>query len=345
MSPPLKTTPSPEDWARHARQMLQGYRQTALLYVAAKFGLADQLQQGPRTAEDLAKSIGARPDPLFRVLRGLALIGVVEELAGGLFRLTPLGFTLCRQAPGSIRDEAILCGEEYMAAWAGLAHSVRDGGTAFDRVFGMSVWEHRAANPALGGNFQNYLQQGTRRLGEAVAKLVDFGPFERVADIGGGRGALLATVLRAHPRCRGMVFDQPQVAEESRALLASAGLADRAEFVAGDLFKPFGFKVDALLLKNVLHDWGDANCRNILTHCREAMNGPAARLFVIERELPERATQAPAAIIMDLSMLAITGGRERTRSALLGLAMQAGLRPQSMRMTPLGPVIHEFAVA
>jgi len=308
---------------RAVRTLLNGYRGTALLYVAAKLGFADLLAAGPRSSADLASSLGAHAPSLHRVLRGLVTLGVCSEEHDGRFALTARGEWLRSETPGSLRGLAILSGEEYAHAWGGLLHSAMTGQTAFDHVFGMRQWEHREQHPELSEYFSAGLRQGTARDAAAILAAYDFSSFRTVADVGGGHGALLAAILQAHPSLSGILFDQPHVVAGAGPSLEAAGVAARCQVVGGSFLDGVPDGADAHVLKSVIHDWDDEQSLAILRNCHRALPEQGT-LLLVERIVPARGQQDPATVLVDLQMLALTGGRERSEDEYRALLAAAG---------------------
>jgi hypothetical protein len=303
-------------------QLLSAYRISQALHVAAVLGIADLLADGPRGAGELAEASGSDPDTLYRLLRALASVGVFAELEGRRFASTPLGDGLRSDAPGSLRAMAVVLGTPYLwDAWGELLHSVRTGENAFRHLHGMSVWDFRVEHPEDGVAFDEWMTAQTARIDASLLDAFDFGRFGLVADVGGGRGALLATLLSACPEMRGILFDQPHVVAGAASPLEAAGVADRCELVGGSFFDAVPEGADAYILKWIIHDWEDGEATAILRSCRQAMPDHG-RLLMIERILgPPNAR--PEAKFMDLHMLVGPGGRERSHEeydALLGAA-------------------------
>ena len=324
------------DLRSHLLGLINGFRISQALHVAAVLRLSDHLADGPRTAADLAAVTGCHPASLHRLLRALATAGVYEQAADGRFACTPLGEEL-----RGLRDWAAFAGAPSMwQAWGALGHSVRTGENAFASVHGEGVWEYRARNPAEGDAFDLAMAALSRPVAEAAAEAYDFGALTTVADIGGGNGALLATLLTRHPHLRGHLLDQPHVVAAAPALLAAAGVADRCAVHAGDLFTAVPPGADAYVLKSILHDWPDEEALAIARVCRHAMR-PDSVLLVLERVLtgpPHPATDLPAAF-SDLNMLVGPGGQERTRDEYETLLREAGLR-----VTRVVPTTTEISV-
>lgn len=329
-----ETTSAAVSASQHVARLMDGCLTTQLLYVAAKLGLADLLAAEPRSADSLAEAVAAQPGPLGRVLRGLAAEGVLDELPDGRFGLTPLGACLRNDAPGSQRGAIVARDEVYYAATAGLLDVVRHGGTAFDRVHGLSFFEYLGQHPDLGAAFQRSMADRSRQEAADVVTAYDFGRFERLVDVGGGgHGILLEAILRAAPRLHGVLLDRPPVVEGAQERLSAAGLAGRCTFVPGDFFEPLPTGADAYLLSRVIHDWGDDDAIRILAGCRAAMDARST-LLLVEAILPERAREQPATIRMDLHMLALFHGGERTTPAYSHLFDRAGFRLSQVVSTP-----------
>jgi SAM-dependent methyltransferase len=325
---------------RTLQTLIGGYRNTALVHVAAKLGLADLLADGPRSSAELARTLGAHAPSLHRILRGLVILRVCSEERDGRFGLTALGAMLRTETPGSPRGQAILCGEEYAGAWVGLPHSAMTGETAFDHVFGMSPWEHRKQHPELDEYFNAGLRRATDRAAVAILAACDFSSFHTVADIGGGHGALLAAILRARPSISGILFDQPHVVAEALPHLEAAGVAARCRIVGGSFFDGMPDGADAHILRSIIHDWDDEHSLAILRNCHRALGEPG-RLLLVERVMPDRAEDAPDTIMVDVHMLAVTGGRERSEAEHRALLAAAGFTPTRVIPIRSGFVIIE----
>jgi len=306
------------------RQMIGGCLVSQLVYVVAKIGVADRLAAGPRTASELAAETDVHPQGLYRVLRALASLGVFIEDSEGRFALTEMAEPLRTDVRDSLHAFALLWGEVLWPSCGALLHSVRTGQPAFEHLHGMGVFEYLHQHPQSAEIFDQAMTNLTRRLAPAVVAAYDFGSLSTLVDVGGGQGILLAAALRAHPGLRGILYDRPEVLASARRTLAGEGVLERCELVRGDFFTSVPEGGDAYLLKDVLHDWDDARAVTILGNCARAMT-PNARLLVVERSLPEQNVPAPAKLV-DITMLAVTGGRERTESEYADLFGRAGLR-------------------
>jgi hypothetical protein len=324
-------------------QMMTGYWVSQAVYVAAKLGIADVLAEGPRRGEDLAAATGAHAPSLHRLLRALASAGVFTEASPGHFALTPLAALLRTGVPGSMRALAITYNEEQYRAWGDLLHSVRTGEVAFEHRYGMPIFDYFAQNPEADRVFNEAMIGWTDQVAAAVAGTYDFSPFGTVVDVGGGYGALLAAILRRNPTARGILFDQPHVVESAEELLATDGIADRCACVAGDFFVEVPAGGDAYVLAQILHDWDDERCVTILERCRRAMP-PHGKLLVVELVLPP-GEEPFFGKWLDLHMLVMAGGRERTAAEYDALFRPAGLALARVIPTPPGPSVVEAVLA
>jgi hypothetical protein len=318
------------------RALIGGHRSTALIYVAAKLRLADLLARKPARGHELAEQLQANADALYRILRGLVAVGLLRE-ANGTFALTAIGECLRTDVAGSLYEYAILTGEEYAPVWATLLHSVQSRGAPFEKIFGMNVWEHRQRNPEIGRLFQQSLVQQTRSLAHALLRIYDFSTAGMIVDVGGGTGELLRCILERNPRAQGSLFELPQVLEN-----VVNDSPNRFRVEAGDFFQRIPAGADIYLLKSVLHDWDDAHCCQILQCCREAMK-QTSRLLVIERQNPQHAADDAVTVLMDLHMMAVQGGRERTQEEFDELARRCSLDAVQARKIDDGFWLMEFA--
>lgn len=309
--------------------LLNGYRSTALLYLAVKLKLPDLLADGPRRAGDLAERLHVHAPSLHRLLRGLAAFGICAEASDGRFRLTEMGARLRSNSTGPEYSLALLNGEEYAPAWNHLLHSIQTGETAFDHAFNQTVWEHRESTPEMNDAFNQWLQRGAGDAGRSLFEAYDFSPFKKIADIGGGNGSLLAALLKKHSFARGVLFDQTHVLEVAEKNLDAAGVRSRCDFVPGSFFERIPEGAEIYILKSILHDWNDAQCATILKNCAAAMKSGQA-LLLIEKLLPDRATENHSVVMSDLHMLAVTGGLERTAAEYASLLKDAGFDIRKM---------------
>lgn len=310
--------------------------QLFVVRAALQLEIPDHLDSSPKTAGQLGETLGCPPATLYRLLRALTLAGVVEEHPNQSFVLTPLGEHFRRDAPDSYRDFVLFVTDPYRFEVLGrLSESVRRGKPAFELTFGMQDFDYFGQHPELAALFQRGMTSVTARTARAIAETYPFAGSLKVTDVGGGEGQLLAEVLRRHPKVRAVLYDLPYAQEGARRHLASLGLLERCELVAGSFFDSVPPGADLYLLKHILHDWPDDKAVTILKNVRRAL-GPEGRVLIVDRILPDGLAPSPA-FLADINMIAFPGGRERKQAEVELLLTAAEL--QLTRVIPLpGPV-------
>lgn len=312
-------------------QIITGFWTSCCVYNAARLEIADLVYNKPQTAEELADAVHADAPSLYRVLRALAGVGIFSENEEGKFSNTALSETLRSSVPGSMKAMAIAQLGDHYGAWGNLLYSIKTGETSFDRVEGMSVWEFYETHPFEGNNFMKAMTGATVAAISNVLPFCDLSSFKTIVDIGGGNGAFLMAALDAAGNAKGIVFDDEYVVAETEKEIASRGLADRCSVHAGSFFESIPSDADGYVLKHVLHDWNDSDSMRILTNCRKAMKNDS-KLLVIEAVIPEGNVPHPGKF-MDINMMAMTGGKERTLKEFATLFDQAGLKLHSVTAT------------
>ncbi|QOV47688.1 methyltransferase [Streptomyces chromofuscus] len=305
-----------------------------------ELGVPDRLADGPLPVAELAPAVGADSGALGRFLRVLAGEDLFDEVAPDVFGLTPLGTLLCADTPGSLRQLVELMGGEAFRVWEAAEHSLRTGDAAFPRVFGKPYFEWLTEHPDAAKRFDEG-QAGLVELRLRPLLGLDWSGVGTVVDIGGGTGALLSRLLTGNAHLRGTVFDLPHVGAAAAPALADAGVADRATVAEGDFFERIPPGADVYVLSQILHDWADRDAVRILQRCREAM-GADSRLLIVEHVLPENAG-AGAAGLLDLHMLVLLGGQERTRVQWESLLARGGFRLVSVTEGPRSSVLEAQA--
>jgi SAM-dependent methyltransferase len=304
-------------------QMINGYWVTGTIHAVARLGVADKIAGTARPVEELARELAVHEDALYRLLRAAAGLGIFVEGPGRAFGHTALSEALREGVPGSMRGLAVMTGLMHLRAWPEIVHSVRTGQTAFEKVFGRPVFEQLGVDAELGAAFDAAMAGYTATTAAAAVAAYDFTRFRRIVDVGGGNGALLAAILPRSPEASGVVFDLPSVAERARAFLGKQGLAGRCEVVGGDFFRAVPAGGDAYALKMILHDWDDERSLAILRNVRQAIR-PDGRLLVMEAVVdPQSGAGAPGKLL-DINMLVMTGGRERTAEEFAALFRASG---------------------
>jgi ubiquinone/menaquinone biosynthesis C-methylase UbiE len=301
--------------------------------VVSRLAIPDLLDDGPRTAADLARATRTNEDSLYRLLRALACVEVFAERPGRHFALTPISRLLRTKVPGSMRALAVLGGEQWRRAWYDLEHAVRTGRPAFERVSGSSFYEWLATEPAAARRFEEAQRYKWETLRDDVVDACDFSDASRIVDVGGGSGMLLEAILGRAPNATGMLVETPAIVAEARRHLRAAGLSRRCRVVEGDFVRSVPSSGDVYILAFVLHNWDDRRAVRILRNCRRAM-ADGGRVLVVEILVPASGSPSPAKI-HDLEMLVfMPGGRERTRAEYRALLAAAGLKLS--RVVPTG---------
>lgn len=318
-------TTQPPPPAVFLTQLAFGAKMTQALYVAAKLGIADLLVHGPQPVGKLAAHTRTSERSLYRVLRSLAAAGVFQETDREVFALTPYADALRSDAPNSFRNAAIFMGEEWVWNVMGqMLYSVQTGEPAWHRVHGVDTFEYLADNPNHLEIFNRAMTDLSVSTAPGIVEAYDFSGFQTIVDIAGGHGYLLAQVLKAQPQSKGVLFDAAPVIAGAGAILEKQGVAARVETVAGDFFVSVPQGADAYMMKHIIHDWDDSRSLNILTNINAAM-APAGKVLIIESVVPE-GNEPHYSKVLDLSMLVLPGGAERTAEEYRELLAAAGLR-------------------
>lgn len=309
---------------------------TQAIYVAVRLGIPDELSAGPLRADEVAQRVGSHPGATYRLMRLLASYSILELRRDGRFELTRLGRTLRRDAPNSVAALATMVGSrQHWEHWGSMLHSVRTGQTAIEAIRGVPTFDYMATDPEFAEIFNDAMTGTSTVAIETAVPAYDFSDRRLIVDVGGGRGALLAAVLRQAPQARGVLFDLPSVVADAADLLESAGVASRCGIEGGSFFDAVPAGGDAYLLKAVIHDWDDEKSVAILRNVRTAID-PAGKLLLFELVLPEGAP-AHLGMLVDLEMLVSAGGMERTEAQYADLLSRAGFRLTRVVFTP-GPV-------
>jgi hypothetical protein len=310
--------------AQQFNQMLTGYWMTQSIYVAAKLGLADLLKDGPRSVDQLASASGAHAPSLFRLLRGLSSVGMFAEKEPRIFVLTPLAECLRRDLPGSQWALAMMSGEEHYRAFGDMLYSVRTGKPAFDHVYGAPVFDFLSAHPEQSTLFDAAMVGVHGRETAAMLEVYDFADVPILADVGGGNGSLLTTVLKKYPAMKGMLYDLPGTVGRSKETIQASGVGDRLRVVEGSFFEAIPTGADAYLMRHIIHDWDDERSITILQNVHRAM-AATGKLLVVETVI-QPGNENDFGKLLDLVMLVIPGGKERTEDEYRKLFAAAGFR-------------------
>jgi hypothetical protein len=333
------------NWVGYLQRLIWDDREFAQVVLAvAQLGIADLVEDGPRSTAVLAELSGTHEPSLYRVMRYLASRGIFVEGPDKRFSMTALAEPLREDHPLSVRGFALFCGSEpYQRAWGGLADSIRTGEPAFERVYGKPFFNYLAEHSDMAQIFNEVMTRRTVTEATAIADGHDFSRYRTVVDVGGGHGGLLAQILDHHPDLVGVLFDSPEVIAGAHAYIDKHVAGGRLQTVAGDFFEAVPEGGDAYLLRSIIHDWDDEPAVAILKNCRAAMAADG-RALIVELIVAEGNVESPAKHV-DIGMMVFLRGRERTEDEYRHLLGRAGLRLVQTTPTDSGLSIIEAASA
>jgi hypothetical protein len=329
-----------DDAQQYVSGLIGGYWAAQVACAACALSLPDLMAKGPMAAEDLAAASEAHAPSVRRLLRAMVSLGLCTQDADGRFALTPAGACLRADTPNSLRGRALFIGDMLWTQFSDLTHQVKTGGRTQKLPGGAEGFEALKSDPVRLHTFQQAMAESSRMAAREAMAAYDFGRFGRVLDLGGGYGGVLGELLKSHPAQTGAVFDLPFLKDGAEAYLADAGVADRAGFLGGSFFEAVPSSFDLILMKFIIHDWGDPEARTILQKSRAAADANTT-LVLIEQVVPDVIAMTPAhqAVIRgDLTMMAI-GGKERTAEEYRTLMAECG-----WRMTAVTPAGAQFSV-
>ncbi len=306
-------------------QMANGFAFSSALYAATKLSIPDLLAQGARPISQLAAATGTKEDALYRVLRALAMVGVFAEAGGRSFALTPLSEALRRDAPDSARELVLWMGNRFhFHVWAELSYSVQTGKPAVEAVYGKPAFAAIESLPDVAHDFNTGMTCLSRQLAPAVLAAYEFSRIDTLMDVAGGHGFILCEILTRYPRLKGILFDMPSVVEDPKCAQCLLNVNHRCRTIAGNFFEHIPAGADAYYMQHIIHDWDDEPSLKILGNCREALKGQKnGKLLVVDSVIPE--TPEPHfGKLLDLEMLLMPGGRERTEPEFRKLFAKAG---------------------
>ncbi|MFO0880619.1 MAG: methyltransferase [Gemmataceae bacterium] len=305
--------------AQRILQIVSAYWTSRCVQVASKLGLPDQVAGGPRSVDDLARATQTHAPALNRLLGVLVAVGLFTRDEQGLFGPTDLSRCLESNGPLSQHALAMVRGGEQYQAWGELEHSIRTGKPAFDHLYGVPWFEWLGQHPEQAALFDQAMVGVHGAESAAIVEAYDFSWRECWMDIGGGNGSLLHHILEHTPSVRGILFDLPHVVAR-----AQPTLHPRCQAVGGSFFEAIPPVADGYLMRHILHDWDEASCVRILTTVRKAM-APECRLLVVEGLLPE-GNNPSFTRLLDLNMLVMLGGQERTITEYRNLLTRTGFQ-------------------
>jgi predicted O-methyltransferase YrrM len=318
-----QSAPTPAD-AAHVLGLIGGYQVSQAIYAVAQLKLADLIAAGTDTSDELAERAGAVPDRVHRLLRSLACHGLFTQTGPRSWELTPAGQTLRSDVPGSLHAMAVMWNEEHYDAFRGLLGAVRSPSPAFDQRFGTDWWTYLGEHPESSAKFNAAMGSIGKKVHAAAVAAADLSGERHLVDVGGGAGGLTAAFLERYPHLRATLLDLPHVLPAAEELLGSAGLRDRVELVPGDFFASVPAGGDVYLLSMIVHDWTDEDAGRLLEAVRRAIPDDG-RLLIIDAVLPPGDTPHFGKLL-DLTMMAMLTGRERSEDEFAALLSGAGFR-------------------
>ncbi len=305
-------------------QMLMGQWVANCISGLARLGIPDVVESEPKSAEEIAREIGADAGAVYRLMRATAAVGVLTESADGKFSQTPLSAVLRSNAHPTLRHFATFLTQEWhMRGWGRIEDGIRTGKTVMEGIYGMPIFEYFAKNPDMGANFNDAMTSASSMQANCVADVYDFSQLRSIVDVAGGVGLLLATILNRNAHLSGTLYEVTHVLDAARNG-PLAPLADRCQFIAGNMFESVPPGSDAYIMKYIIHDWPDDVCVKILKSCRAGVN-EGGKLLVVDNVVPVGNDFAQGKII-DIEMLLFPGGKERTEAQFKDLLAASGWR-------------------
>jgi O-methyltransferase/methyltransferase family protein len=313
-------------------QMASGYWVSQAIYAAAKLGIADVLTNGPKSVDEIANAVEADADSLRRLLRVLSMLNVCQITKSEEFELTALGRALQSGVSGSLRAIVLTLGELHYKAWGHLCESVQTGHPGFCSVFGSPMFDFLEKNSNSGEIFNLAMTDFSAFVAHALLVSYDFSGIKSLVDVGGGCGKLLTSILEVYPTLQGVILDLPGVVGAACERIRSHACRDRCAAISGNFFQSIPRGGDLYLLSGVIHDWDDQAAELILKNCRDSMR-PQGRVLAVECIVPE-SDEPSFSKLLDLNMMVMTGGRERTEREFRELFGSSGLSITKVVSTP-----------
>eukprot|EP00128_Syssomonas_multiformis_P006454 Colp12_sorted_trinity150504_noHs@7832 len=280
------------------------------IYAVSVLGIADKLHYGPQTTQQLAKATGVHETSLNRLLRGLASVDVFVN-KDNTWHLTPLGQTLRSDAPDSMKAYAIKGGSYFnYEPWAHVLDAVKTGEPVFKNIFGKEIWEYMGDNEEANKIYNESMKSFSGNKNEKVVSSFDFSVVKSIVDVGGGNGSFSRAIMSVNPHINSTVFDLPHVVAETEKQFKNSEFSSRLQFASGDMFESVPKGADAYVLRHIIHDHNEENCKRILKSCYDAMRADS-KLLLVEMVIPDD-NEYFYGKLLDLQMMVIYSGRERT---------------------------------
>jgi hypothetical protein len=308
-------------------EMFQGMWLARSIYIVTKLGIPVLLRDGPCSSIDLAAVTKTHEPSLYRLLRGLASVGIFSEVERGQFAQTQFSRVLCPNVPGSIYHWILVFGDAWQwRPWEDLDYSIQTGETAFSRYHGVNIWGYLNEHPAAEKDFGLGMTDFSQIVNEPITLAYDFSS-STLVDIGGGHGSFLTSILRLYPEMKGTLFERPAVIEEAKKHIAE-DLKERCTLIGGNFFEGVPEGIDVYIIKQCLHNWDDEHSIKLLNVCRKAMR-PESKILVVDRVIVSDKEHDPFNTLnkfWDIIMLAVAGGRERTEDEFARIYEASGFK-------------------
>lgn len=306
--------------------------------MAAQLGIADLLKDGSKSNDELAITTGVDAKSLYRLLRALASVGIFAEGISGYFELTPLAECLQSDRNNSLRAYAIKSGQAWeWQPWGYLLESLKTGKPVIKNIFGMDIFDYLANDASAAKLYNQAISNFSEKQDVAITSGYNFSFIRNLVDVAGGRGTLIASILKANLTMQGILFDLPHVVADTKPLIEALELQDRCQLVGGNFFESVPTGGDAYLLRYIIHDWDDERAITILKNCYEAMQSNG-RVLLVEMVIPQ-GNEPFYGKLLDLQMLLNYGGRERTE-----VEYQVLLETAAFLLTKIYPVAPPVSV-
>ncbi|MFN2562889.1 MAG: methyltransferase [Jatrophihabitans sp.] len=302
-----------------------GFWSSQIAGTLARLEIPDQVADGPRSGDELATATGCLPAALLRLLRAATTVGILTEQPGRRFALTEMGAALRTDVPGSLAGLArAITASAHWLPWGRLDDAIRTGRSTAQEALAAPFFDYLAGRPRECADFAAAMEDLSTMIAAAVVDRLDLTGARDIVDVGGGTGTLLTALLARHPELQGAVLERPEVVDRARAHIHERGLDERCAVAAGDFFTAVP-EADVLVLKLILHDWDDEHATAILRACAAGLR-PDGRLILIEAVVPDDPSAVPLLPLLDVNMLVVLGGHERTAAEFTALLAGAGLR-------------------
>ena len=306
-------------------QLAGGHLFAAALYTVAKLDVAELLADGPKSVAELAKQTASNEDALYRVMRFLVGAGIFELVSPRVFALTEDAQSLRSKSPHSVRDMVLWMGNPFhFHVWGEMSHSVKTGLPAVEKVYGKPAFELFDVLPDVAAEFNAAMSRLSRDLIPNVLDAYDFSGINVLMDVAGGHGVVLCEMLQRYPKMKGILFEIPKLIDDAKCNVCSLKMDHRCDVVAGNFFEAIPGWADAYYMQHIIHDWNDEKVLKILQNVREALTGKKnGKFIVVDCVLPENGSPH-FGNLLDIEMLLMPGGRERTESEFRDLFAKGG---------------------